>query len=100
MMAAFQSSFSYQLQAFSAFMLGGGIGLYCALGIRNPSRAIGWATFLAPFATFFVITSYLEHKYGSAILVAVTTYGFATMALLVPAVYEFDVATGRTTGGE
>ena len=100
MMVAFQSSFSYQLQAFSAFMLGGGIGLYCALGIRNPSRAIGWATFLAPFATFFVITSYLEHKYGSAILVAVTTYGFATMALLVPAVYEFDVATGRTTGGE
>lgn len=100
MMVAFQSSFSYQLQAFSAFMLGGGIGLYCALGIRNPSRAIGWATFLAPFATFFVITSYLEHKYGSAILVAVATYGFATMALLVPAVYEFDVATGRTTGGE
>jgi len=98
MMAAFQSSFSYQLQAFSAFMVGGSIGLYCALGIRNPSRAIGWASSLAPFATFFVITSYLQHKYGSAFLVAVATYGFATMSLLVPAIYEFDVATGRTKG--
>lgn len=100
MMVAFQSSFSYQLQAFSAFMVGGGIGLYCALGIRNPSPAIGWASFLAPFATFFVITSYLDQNYGSAFLVAVATYGFAIMALLVPAIYEFDVATGRTTGGE
>ncbi len=99
MMVAFQSSFSYQLQAFSAFMVGGGIGLYCALGIRNPSRAIGWASFLSPFATFFVITSYLDHNYGSAFLVAVATYGFAIMALLVPAIYEFDVATGRTTDG-
>lgn len=99
MMVAFQSSFSYQLQAFSAFMVGGGIGLYSVLGIRNPSRAIGWASFLAPFATFFVITSYLDQNYGSAFLVAVATYGFTLMALLVPAIYEFDVATGRTTGG-
>jgi len=29
--------------------------------------------------------------------VAVATYGFATAAMLVPAVDEFDVATGRTT---
>jgi hypothetical protein len=25
------------------------------------------------------------------------TYMFATAAMLIPAVYEFDVATGRTT---
>jgi hypothetical protein len=28
------------------------------------------------------------------------TYGFATAAMLIPAISEFDVATGRTTGGE
>jgi hypothetical protein len=33
-------------------------------------------------------------------LVVTLTYGFATVAMLVPALYEFDVATGRTTLGE
>ena len=100
MMLAFQSSFSYQLQAFSAFMVGGGIGLYCALGMRNPSRAIFWASLVAPFATFFVITSFLNQSYGAAFLVTVATYGFTIAAMLVPAIYEFDVATGRTTTHE
>lgn len=100
MMLAFQGSFSYQLQAFSAFMVGGGIGLYCALGMRNPSRAIFWASLVAPFATFFAITSFLNHNYGSAFLVTVATYGFIIAAMLVPAIYEFDVATGRTTSHE
>jgi hypothetical protein len=27
-------------------------------------------------------------------------FGFTTAAMLVPALFEFDVATGRTTGGE
>ena len=98
MMLAFQGSFTYQLQAFSAFMVGGGIGLYFALGIRNPSRAIGWASFVAPFATFYIITSFLDQNYGAAFLVTAATYGFATAAMLIPALYEFDVATGRTTG--
>jgi hypothetical protein len=30
-------------------------------------------------------------------LVTAAAYGFATAAMLVPAIYEFDVATGRTT---
>jgi hypothetical protein len=30
----------------------------------------------------------------------VFTYGFATGAMLVPAIYVFDVATGRTTARE
>ena len=97
MMLAFQSSFSQQYQAFAAFMLGGGIGLFSALGARNPSRAIGWASFTAPFATFYAITSFLQGSFGAAFLVTVATYGFATAAMLVPAIYEFDVATGRTT---
>ncbi len=30
-------------------------------------------------------------------LVTTAAYGFTTAAMLVPAIYEFDVATGRTT---
>jgi len=98
MMLAFQSSFTYQFQAFAAFMLGGGAGLFMALGARNPSNAIGIVSMATPFATFYVITSYLQGSFGAAFLVAVATYGFATAALLIPALDEFDVATGRSTG--
>jgi len=97
MMVAFQASFNYQFQAFVAFMFGGGVGLYCALGANNSSKAIAWASMLAPFATFYVIATYLQGNYGAAALVTVAMYGFATAALLIPAIYEFDVATGRTT---
>ncbi|MCG8451150.1 MAG: hypothetical protein MI725_16400 [Pirellulales bacterium] len=98
MMMAVQSSFIYQLQAFSAFMVGGSTALYMALGRRLPSNAIGVASFSAPVLTFYVITSFLEQNFGAAFLVTVGTYGFATAALLIPAIDEFDVATGRTTG--
>ena len=30
-------------------------------------------------------------------LVTTAAYGFAVAAMLVPAIWEFDVATGRTT---
>jgi hypothetical protein len=63
MMVAFQASFNYQLQAFVAFMFGGGVGLYCALGAQNSSKAIAWASMLAPFATFYVISTYLQGNY-------------------------------------
>ena len=97
MMIAFQTSFDNQLLAFAAFMLGGGAGLFWALGQRNPSPAIGWASMLAPFATFYAISTFIQNSYGAAALVIVAMYGFATAAMLIPAVYEFDVATGRTT---
>lgn len=97
MMVAFQGSFNQQLQAFVAFMVGGGAGLYLTLGRRNPSKAIGIASFATPFVTFYVITSFLQASFGAAFLLTVATYGFATTALLVPAIAEFDVATGRTT---
>ncbi len=96
MMVAFQASFTYQLQAFVAFMFGGGVGLYCALGSRNPSGAIATASMLAPVVTFYVISTFLQGNYGAAALVTVAMYGFAAAALLIPAIYEFDVATGRT----
>lgn len=97
MMVAFQANFENQLVSFVAFMLGGGAGLYFALGRRNPSPAIWWASMLAPFATFYVISTFLQLSYGSAALVTILMYGFATATLLIPALFEFDVATGRTT---
>jgi hypothetical protein len=96
-MVAFSGSFQAQIQPFAAFMLGGGLALYLALGARNPSAAIGVASFVCPFATFYAITSYfLEYTLG-VLLVVAAAYGFTTAAMLVPAIAEFDVATGRTT---
>lgn len=97
-MIAFSGSFQAQLQPFLAFMLGGGVGLYMALGARNPSPAIGVAAFVCPLATFYAITSYLLDYTLAVFLVTAAAYGFTTAAMLVPAIYEFDVATGRTTG--
>lgn len=99
-MVAFSGSFGAQLQPFLVFMGGGGVGLYAALGVRNPSVAIGVASFLTPFATFFAITSFFLSQTLGVFLVVLAAYGFMTAAMLVPAIYEFDVATGRTTVGE
>ena len=99
-MVAFSSSFQVQLQPFLAFMVGGGIGLYVALGIRNPSPAILAAAFGCPFAIFYAITSFLLGYTLAVFLVLSFMFGFTTAAMLVPALFEFDVATGRTTGGE
>lgn len=96
-MLAFSGTFEVQLQIFWPLTLGGGIGLYFALGWRNPSTAIGIASLVCPFATFFAITSFLLGYTLQVFLVVVATYGFATAAMLIPAVQEFDVATGRTS---
>jgi ABC-type transport system involved in multi-copper enzyme maturation permease subunit len=97
MMMAFQNSFTHQLQAFIAFMVCGGAAMFYALGIRNPSRALALASGVTPFATYIVITNFFQQSFGAAFLVTMVTYMFATAAMLIPAVYEFDVATGRTT---
>ena len=74
--------------------------MYVALGWRNPSGAIVWASLLTPFLTFFVITSFLLGNFGTVFLVTAATYGFATWAMLVPAIYVFDVATARSSAQE
>lgn len=96
-MLAFSGSFHAQFVPFFAYMVLGGVGLYVVLGMRNPSTAIGVASFLCPFATFYAITSYLLGAMMAVFLAMVAAYGFTTAAMLVPAIYEFDVATGRTT---
>jgi ABC-type Na+ efflux pump permease subunit len=100
MMVAFSASFQAQLPPFLAFMLGGGLGMYVAMGARNPSAAIGVAAFLCPIATFYAITSFFLNYTLAVFLVVAAAYGFTTAAMLVPAIYEFDVATGRTAIGE
>ncbi len=97
-MVAFSGSFHAQFGPFAAFVLGGGIGLYTALGARNPSQAIFWASFGCPFATFYAITSFLRVD-GNNIYVFLpiaAAYGFMMVAMLIPAIYEFDLTTGRT----
>jgi ABC-type transport system involved in multi-copper enzyme maturation permease subunit len=96
-MLAFTDSFEYQFGTFFGAIAGGSLAMYVALGWRNPSQALGWASGLTPFVTFYIITSFLLGQYGTVFLVTVLTYGFATAAMLVPAIYVFDVATGRTT---
>jgi len=100
MMISFSGSFQVQLAPFLMFIVGGAIGLYVALGIRNPSPAIGVASIVVPFATFYAITCFLLGHTLAVFVSTAATYGFMTLAMLVPAVYEFDVAMGRTTGGD
>ena len=96
-LVALGGSFQAQLIPFFVLIVIGGVGLYVALGVRNPSTAIGLASFLCPLATFYAITSFLLEYTLGVFLVTAAAYGFATAAMLVPAIYEFDVATGRTT---
>ena len=100
MIVAFSGSFQAQLQPFLAFMVGGGIGLYVALGARNPSSAIAVAAFICPIATFYAIASFLLESTLGVFLVTAAAYGFTTVAMMIPAIYEFDVATGRASAGE
>ncbi len=99
-MVAFGGSFNAQFVPFFCFLVLGGVGMFLTLGIRNPSPAIGLASAACPFATFYGITSFQLNSPAGAFVVTLLAYGFATAAMLVPAISEFDVATGRTTAGE
>ena len=54
---------------------------------------------LLPVLTFVGITGFLQGNTLQVLLVAAVAYGFATVALLVPAIGAFDMLTGRTTAG-
>jgi len=101
LMVSFSGSFQTQLGPFLAFTLGGTVGLFAVLGYRNPSQAMQLATLALPLATFYSITSFLLGKPLAVFLVTVVTYGFTTAAMMIPGIYEFDIAMGRTkTPGE
>jgi ABC-type transport system involved in multi-copper enzyme maturation permease subunit len=98
-MLAFTTDFDAQLAAFSGFIAGGSVAMYVVLNWHTRSNAITLAS-LAPFATFFAITSFLLGHYGVVFLVTSVTYGFATFAMLMPAIHVFDVATGSAATTE
>jgi hypothetical protein len=93
-----RSSFWLQLPSFLVFIVGGAIGLSASLTHKNPSSALTLSAFLLPFFTFYSITGFLLHETLGIWLALTWTYGFTTLAMLIPAVSEFDVALGRTTG--
>jgi len=95
MMVSF-SGFQTQLFPFAVFIGGGAVGLYVSLGVRNPSPAILAASVLLPFVTFHAITSFVLGETLSVFLLACGIYGFATAAMLIPAIGAFDIAMGRT----
>jgi ABC-type transport system involved in multi-copper enzyme maturation permease subunit len=99
-MLAFSNTFENQLVTFLGFIAGGSVGLHVALNWRLRSSALTAVALTAPLATVVAITSFLVGNYGAVFLLTVCTYGFATVAMLVPAIYVFDVATGRTTARE
>jgi ABC-type transport system involved in multi-copper enzyme maturation permease subunit len=99
-MLAFSNSFDYQFAAFLGFIAGGSVAMYVALGWRNPSGAIMWTSLQTPLLTFIVITSYLLGNFGTVFLITAATYGFATWAMLVPAIDVFDVAPARASARE
>lgn len=92
-----RSSFWLQLPSFLVFILGGSLALATSLTYKNPSPALTLSAFILPFFTFYAITSFLLQETLGVCLVIAGTYGFTTLAMLVPAVSEFDVALGRTT---
>ncbi|QGJ69420.1 Hypothetical protein PBC10988_11020 [Planctomycetales bacterium 10988] len=100
MIITFAGSFELQLYPFLAFMLGGGVGLFAALGSRNPSPALLITSFLCPFATFYAISSFLLDQTLNVFLVSVFTYGFATVSMMIPALSSHDGTMGRTSGEE
>ncbi len=100
MMVSFTGNVEAQITPFLACIVGGGVGLYVALGSRNPSAALALASGLLPLAMFFSITSMLLGRYLSVLLVVAFTYGFTTTAMMMPALGEFNISMGRVRHNE
>jgi ABC-type transport system involved in multi-copper enzyme maturation permease subunit len=88
--------FGRQLISFLIFIGAGSVALFGSLGARNPSQAIALVALLTPFWSFYCIISLLNGDVMAAFLVSAGVYGFALLAMLVPAVSDFDIALGRT----
>lgn len=88
--------FGRQLLSFLIFIGAGSVALFGSLGARNPSRAIALVSLLTPFWSFYCVISLLNGDILAAFLFSVGIYGFACLAMLVPAVSDFDIALGRT----
>ncbi len=89
--------FGRQLLSFLIFIGAGSVALFGSLGAKNPSNAIALVALNTPFWSFYCIISLLRGDISAAFLFSAGVYGFALMAMLVPAVSEFDIALGRTS---
>jgi hypothetical protein len=102
------SRFESQLASFVVFIFAGAVGMYVVLAVRNRSTALFLTSALCPALTFYAIAHFLKEDPGNvrggdpagSFLAIAIAYGFAVLAMLVPAVSEFDVATGRTVATE
>ncbi|ADV60799.1 hypothetical protein Isop_0202 [Isosphaera pallida ATCC 43644] len=89
--------FGRQLLSFLIFIGAGSVGLFLALGSKNPSPAIGWVAALTPFWTFYCVIGVLNGDDPFGILaVGFSLYSFALAAMMIPAISDFDIALGRT----
>ena len=91
-----RASFGLQLPSFLVFILGGSLGLWASLTHRNPSPALTLAAGILPFCTFYAITSFLLGQTLGVCLFVVAAYGFTAVAMLIPAISEYDSALGRS----
>jgi ABC-type Na+ efflux pump permease subunit len=90
-----KSSFGIQMQSFIVFIGFGSLGLYTSLTHRNPSGALTLASIVLPFLTFYAITEFLLGGSLGVCLCICVAYGFAMVAMLIPAMTDFDIALGR-----
>lgn len=98
-MVSFRGAFQLQLAPFLIIILGGGAALYAAIGWRNPSNAIFAASIVLPMVTYYAITQFLLQQDQLPVFATILVgYGFATLAMLVPALSEFDVANHDSRG--
>ncbi len=88
--------FGRQLLSFMIFIGAGSVALFGSMGAKNPSNAIALVAILTPFWTFYCIISLVNGDIMAAFLVSAGVYGFAILAMLIPAVGDFDIALGRT----
>lgn len=93
-----RSSFSLQLQSFLVFIVAGSIVLGASLTQKNPAPALWLSAAGLPFLTFYAIAAFLLGEPLAATISVIVAYGFTTIAMLVPAVSDFDVALGRSRG--
>lgn len=92
-----RGSFMLQMPSFLVFILAGSIGLGTTLTNKNPAIALTVAAAILPFLTFYAITQFLLAGTLGVCLAITGAYGFATIAMIIPAISEFDVALGRSS---
>ncbi len=71
--------------------------LWLAWGQESVATRSHLSRLLTPFWTFYCIISLVNGDVMAAFLVSAGVYGFAILAMLVPAVGDFDIALGRTS---